>query len=178
MYISAFIILTIPQPSVYFTICNLKKAIIMKNPFSVVFGGVIAFILLMLYAGTVAYMIIAVTRTGTADTVTFAQGLVFVVTTINGLVSALVVTNLAVTTPGEDPTILRNTIGANGQPNPWVRRLVGTYLSIWLVIGLAALIVGVMIYPDVNTTLKDIGTTWLGLAVAAGYAYFGVTPQK
>jgi hypothetical protein len=46
-----------------------------------------------------------------------------------------------------------------------------------LVTGLTALIVGVMIFPDSNATLGEIGTTWLGLAVASGYAYFGISPR-
>src|SRR5215207_3253788 len=33
-------------------------------------------------------------------------------------------------------------------------------------------------YPKVNQTLADIGTTWLGLAVSAAYAYFGLTPKQ
>jgi len=149
----------------------------MKNAFAVVFGGVIAFILLMLYAGTVGYMIWAIAVPEHAETVIFSQGLIFVVTTINGLVSALVVTNLAITKPGENPAIVRDAVRADGTPNPWVTRLTAGYIAIWLLVGLSALVMGVMIFPDVNTTLKDIGTTWLGLAVVAGYSYFGVTPK-
>lgn len=149
----------------------------MKNAFAAVFGGVIAFILLMLYAGTVGYMIWAIVGPEHGDTVTFSQGLIFVVTTINGLISALVVTNLAITKPGESPAIVRDMVRKDGTPNPWPTILTGGYIAIWLIVGLAALVIGVMIYPDVNTTLKDLGTTWLGLAVAAGYSYFGVTPK-
>jgi hypothetical protein len=43
-----------------------------------------------------------------------------------------------------------------------------------MVVGALALAVGVMVFPEVNDTLSNIGTTWLGLAVAAGYAYFGL----
>ena len=31
-----------------------------------------------------------------------------------------------------------------------------------------------MLYPDKVKALTDFGQTWLGLAVAAGYAYFGI----
>jgi len=44
--------------------------------------------------------------------------------------------------------------------------------------GFAALLVGVMLYPDSSATLSEIGTTWLGLAVASGYAYFGLNPTR
>jgi hypothetical protein len=46
-----------------------------------------------------------------------------------------------------------------------------------LATGLIALIVGVIVFPDSNSTLREIGTTWLGLAVASGYAYFGISPK-
>lgn len=59
----------------------------------------------------------------------------------------------------------------------WKTLLELAYLLVWLFTGLSALVVGVMIRPDVNTTLSDIGTTWLGLAVASGFAYFGVQPK-
>ena len=37
----------------------------------------------------------------------FGSGIIYVVTTIGGLVSALVVAKLAVTEPGENPTIIK-----------------------------------------------------------------------
>lgn len=36
---------------------------------------------------------------------------------------------------------------------------------------------GGLMYPDASKTLANLGTTWLGIAVAAGYAYFGIKPQ-
>jgi hypothetical protein len=50
------------------------------------------------------------------------------------------------------------------------------YLLGWMSTGLAALVLGVMLYPKASQTLNDIGTTWLGLAVSAAYAYFGISP--
>jgi hypothetical protein len=49
---------------------------------------------------------------------------------------------------------------------------------VWVFNGLVALIIGVMLFPNANQTLSDAGTTWLGLAVAAGYAYFGIKPSE
>jgi hypothetical protein len=72
---------------------------------------------------------------------------------------------------------MRSTADENGTPNEWVTRLAIAYLVIWLATGLLALVVGTMLYPNVNQTLNDIGTTWLGLAVASGYAYFGIKPE-
>ncbi len=97
--------------------------------------------------------------------------------TVGGLVSALVVAELALMTPGASPV---QQFSVPGSPR-WVRRLIFAiillYLGAWLFTGLTALIVGVVLYPNVNSTLSDVGTTWLGLAVAGGYAYFGIRPR-
>jgi hypothetical protein len=154
----------------------------MKKSFAVAFGGTLAFILLALYAFSVVYMIYEVIGWGRTvpapdKVLEFSSGLVFVVTTIGGLVSALVVAKLAITNPGDSPSIRNiNTRAGEAQSksDPWLAAL---YLAVWLFVGLGALVVGVMIYPDVNQSLHDIGTTWLGLGVASGYAYFGITPK-
>lgn len=52
------------------------------------------------------------------------------------------------------------------------------YLLVWALTGFAALVVGVVLYPNAIPTVSDLGTVWLGLAVAAGYAYFGLTPPE
>lgn len=52
------------------------------------------------------------------------------------------------------------------------------YLLIWVITGLAAFVVGSMQHDRVLQPLTDLGQSWLGLAVAAGYAYFGIKPQS
>ena len=152
----------------------------MNKSFALAFGGALAFILLMLYAVSVIYMITAVAaweRTVPVKPVEFSSGLVLVVTTIGGLVSALVITKLAVTPPGQSPTISLPAAVGNGVPSRTETWLAILYLIIWLIVGLGALIVGVMMHPEANQTLHDLGATWLGLAVTSGYAYFGITPK-
>ena len=98
-------------------------------------------------------------------------------TTVGGLVSALVVGKLALTPPTDPPALVTAAAKAAGTPpdplNVW---LTVAFMVVWLLAGLAALVVGVLLYSDVNKLLGGIGTNWLGLAVAAGYAYFGVKP--
>jgi hypothetical protein len=53
----------------------------------------------------------------------------------------------------------------------------GAYLLIWVLIGLAAFIVGEMWHPGVLQPLTDVGLAWIGLAVAAAYAFFGINPS-
>ena len=72
---------------------------------------------------------------------------------------------------------MRVAANTDGEPNEWVTRLAIAYLVIWLVVGLISLVIGVMVYPNVSQALNDIGTTWLGLAIASGYAYFGIKPE-
>jgi hypothetical protein len=152
----------------------------MQNKFAVIFGGAITGTLLILYTYAVLYMSVLVYRAGSVRpdrAIEFSSGLVYVATMIGGLVSALVIAKLAITKPGKNPGVMRVTADENGTPNEWVTRLAVAYLVVWLVVGLVALLIGTMLYPNVNQTLNDIGTTWLGLAVASGYAYFGIKPE-
>ena len=158
-----------------------------------VFGAVLAFILLFLYAATVSIMIAAVVRceaenekADPADTAVridecvagkVTGGMEYIVTTVAGLVSAVVVSQLAVTPPGQSPTA-----SLVPQDAPRALRILGSvvvwfYLGIWLLTGLSSLIVGVMLYTDAYSTLGDLGTTWLGLAVSGTLAYLGIQPQ-
>ena len=151
----------------------------MEKNFGIIFGGIIAYILLMLYAVTVAHIIWGVVECAgntQCEQQNFPEGITYVVTTIGGLVSALVVSKLTITEPGDNPGIIR--AAESHKEIPWATKLVLAYLGVWLITGVCALVFGVMAYPDVNKTLSDIGTTWLGLAVASGFAYFGVQPIK
>ncbi len=142
-----------------------------------IIGGIIAYILLALYSGIAFYTIIKViecSKTASCSVVNLHHGMVYVLTTVDGLVSALVVSRMTITVPGTDPAVFRY-LGEN-QPMI-ISFVVWCYLIIWTVTGLAALITGVIIFPETCKTLSDFGTTWLGLAVAAGYAYFNIDPR-
>lgn len=165
-----------------------------------IFGAVLAFILLFLYAATVFMMIGAVVRcqaenesAGPADTVLALDeciagevtgGMEYIVTTVAGLVSAVVVAQLAVTPRGQSPTtgLVPKPKPGEEDKSPWPRRLASAvvwfYLGIWLATGLSSLVVGVMLYTDAYSTLSDLGTTWLGLAVSGTLAYLGIEPPQ
>jgi hypothetical protein len=145
--------------------------------YKLIIGGIIAYILLVLYSGIAVYIIIKVVEYSkdlTCCKLELHPGLIYVMTTVGGLVSALVVSRMTITTPGADPAVFRHF--KDGQPLI-VNFAVWCYLIIWTFTGLAALVVGVLIFPDTCKTLSDIGTTWLGLAVASGYAYFNIDPK-
>jgi hypothetical protein len=142
-----------------------------------IIGGMIAYILLALYSGIVVYIIIKVIECSkdlSCDKIDLHSGQIYVLTTVSGLVSALVVSRMTITTPGLDPSVFRQL----GEKQPLiVNFIVWCYLIIWTFTGLAALVFGVIMFPYICKTLSDIGTTWLGLAVAAGYAYFNIDPR-
>lgn len=142
-----------------------------------VFGGAIAIILLGLYVYLVTGAITAVYCTPQPDCLArFTDPMAAALALIGGLVSALVIAELAITKPGEPP--LARTVGANSSKARISTLTVLTfgYLGVWTLIGLVAFIVGLN-HPSVLQPLTDLGNSWLGLAVAAGYAYFGISPQ-
>lgn len=142
-----------------------------------VFSATLAIVLLALYCTSALYLIYQVYPLKECMKPNgYDGGYVYVLTTVGGLVSALVIAQLSVTEPGSVPTIG----GAKPQSNLGiyvVNTVVGIYLFGWVFTGLAALVVGVMLCPDGNKTITDLGTTWLGLSVTAAYAYFGLKPN-
>jgi hypothetical protein len=141
------------------------------------FGGAIALVLLGLYVYAVIFATQVALCLGsegctTYSAASFTGGYVLALTTIGGLLSALVVAVLAITTPRDVPFLSL----ADPKYESTLKYVTGLYLLTWIVAGVVAFVVGVMMYPDKLPTLSDLGKTWLGLAVAAGFAYFKVTP--
>jgi hypothetical protein len=146
------------------------------------FGGLIAVILHCLYVYAVQFAINVVNCLATSGcsqltAASFTDGFAYVLTTVGGLVSALVIVELAMTKSGEAP--VRRWLGANASPRAtWFLKVVtGVYLLVWVFVGLQAFVVGAMWHPGQLQPLTDLGKVWLGLAVAAAYAYFGINPQ-
>ncbi len=142
-------------------------------------AGAIAIVLLVLYTFTLLVIIYDVVCTATqvcTSAIPVTSGMVFVLTTVGGLVSALVITQLAVTRPGEHPVTRFIPNDASDSLKQTATSVGTVYLFVWMLGGLAAVVVGVMLFPDFNRTLNDFGTTWLGIAVVAGYSYFGIQP--
>src|ERR1700692_465739 len=146
------------------------------------FRGLIAVILLGLFVYTVYEAIMVVTcvnKTGCTQfkSEDFTQGFTHAMNLIGGLVSALVIAELAITEPGKAPVAHAVSIAAPGWESSWILTIVTSfYLLVWVVTGLAAYIVGTMWWPGKLQPLSDLGQGWLGLAVTAGYAYFGLSP--
>ena len=139
-----------------------------------IFGGAIALILLGLYAYTIAQAISAAMHPVAGHPL--GQGYAYTISTVGGLVSALVISQLAITKPGEAPGTRMLGDGTSASTTRVVAIVAILYVVVWLALGLLAFIVGTLNHPNVVQPLTDFGQSWLGLAVAAGYAYFGMTP--
>ena len=141
-----------------------------------IFGTVIASVLLVLYVYLVAAAVWAVVCTPSSSCkAAFNDEMGSALLLLGGLVAAPVIAELAVTKPNQVPA-QRLLVLNEGDPAPrWLKALVGAYFVLWLLSGLTAVFVGWR-FPQESEALSTLGKTWLGLAVAAGYAYFGVTP--
>ena len=140
------------------------------------FGGLIAIILLGLYAFCICDGI----RLAITSSRDLPLGVSSTLDTVSGLVSALVIAELAITQPGSLPGT-RGLVGPG--PGDSVADVATTrnagyigviYVLVWITVGLAAFVVGVMLDTGKVKSLTDYGQEWLGLAVAAGYSYFGI----
>ena len=103
------------------------------------FGATIAIVLLGVYA----YAVIEAIRVALSETPEFfGNGFSYTLETVGGLVSALVVVDLAITKPG-DPIGIRSTnAGTDGIATAAGKRaaaIIGTvYVLVWILLGLAA----------------------------------------
>jgi len=89
-----------------------------------------------------------------------------------------VVAELAITVPGQPPVRRALAAGATNTVLRIATAVTGTYMVAWLATGLYAFVVGYLRHPDVLKPLTDLGQAWLGIAVAAGYAYFALQPPN
>ena len=147
-----------------------------------IFGGLIAMILLGLYAysvlvGVDAANCLAISGCTKFTAASFTDGMSGVMSLVGGLVSALVISELSITQPGDQPLGRAITDDPTALSSQFIKYTTLFYLLVWLAIGLWAFVVGVMQHPKIIQPLTDLGQAWLGLAVAAAYAYFGITPK-
>jgi hypothetical protein len=145
------------------------------------FGTLIAVILLGLYAAAVVFAIsvarcLATPGCSSLTAESFTTGFTLVLSTVGGLVSALVIAELAITEPGKAPGARLLPATPSPRMTSALTAITAGYLLIWLAAGLAAFVSGTLLYPGKLQPLTDLGQAWLGLGVAAGYSYFGIKP--
>jgi hypothetical protein len=142
-----------------------------------VIGGLLACILLgvYVYLAWVAMSVVDCKPEPACLTVGFTDRMASALALLSGLVSALVISELALTKPGEAPLARSLASDASAAMSNTTKILTFVYLGVWALTGLAALLVSLR-HSELQA-LTDLGQSWLGLAVAAGYAYFGISPQ-
>lgn len=132
-------------------------------------GAAIAIVLLGLYAYALVEAICLAYEGGNPKQL--PDGTSFLLHMLGGLVSAVVAARLAVTERGKVPESERT--GSDDRLATIVSLL---YLGAWLALGVAAVSVGIVEQWNKVTALTDFAKAWIGLAIAAAYAYFGIQP--
>jgi len=139
-----------------------------------IFKGLLAIILLIIYFITLAYVILKAIKWDLSDpSLIISSNILWTINVIGGLVAAVIIANLAVSKPGEAPlSQLENISEAYGRI--FMATVIWIYVIIWLIIGLAAFLVGVIFKPEACETLNELGKTWLGILLGSAYAWFGI----
>lgn len=137
------------------------------------FGGLFVVTLLGLFIYGLIKAIEAANNCAAGTVCAIEPEYVIFLHTIGALVSAVVVSELAVTKPLEAPGTAH--IQPNDSPTKVVitKILASLYVMTWFVAGLVALMVSTK-HKGVEP-LTDLGKQWIGFFVAAGYAYFGLS---
>ena len=143
-------------------------------------GGLIAIVLLWFYAYLVYQgieIVSCVSTIGcTAHAVSdFNDVKSQAMSVLGGLVSALIIAELAITKTGEAPGARALAPNASSRTKNVLRWVTGFYILVWLSTGALAFTTG-LDHPDTLPALTSIGQAWLGLSVASAYAYFGLSP--
>jgi len=101
------------------------------------------------------------------------EGVNLILNVVGGLVSALVIAELAITQPGEFPSaqILKR---RQGKSKRLITVVSTAFIIVWVLGGAGAVLMYVL-YPNViPATLSEFAKSWLGLALASAYSYLGI----
>jgi hypothetical protein len=102
------------------------------------------------------------------------EGVSLVLNVVGGLVSALVIAELAITQPGQLPSaqiLKRRSIKS---PRRIVTIVSTAFIVVWLIGGAASVLMYVS-YPNaISMALREFAKAWLGLALASAYSYLGI----
>jgi uncharacterized membrane protein YeiB len=143
-------------------------------------GGIIAIVLLVFYVLLVHSAIDVVDCMSTPDchalnAASFNDVKSQAMSLLGGLVSALIIAELAVAKPGDAPAA-RLMAAASDRARNILRWITWLYVGAWLVTGAWAFWTGLN-HPAALPALTSVGQAWLGLSVASAYAYFGLSPS-
>jgi len=138
-------------------------------------GGVLAVVLLGLFAYAVVVALQVASNCASQNTCVLSDSIAFLLQTIGAFVSAVVISELAVTPPKDAPGTLR-AAGYSDKAKLAVKILTTLYILVWLISGLFIVVLGWVR----NTTVPQLVSAakeWIGFAIGAAYAYFGISPE-
>lgn len=149
------------------------------------FGGLIATVLLGLYVW-------AIIATASAARIggMISSDISWLLNSLGALISATVLAVLGATQPGELPAGKTFDKGLTGVSKTMAAYMPAIYIFVWIVCGVATVLYGFhMLFPAVALTsplpadvteaagaLNASAKAWLGSAIVAAYAYFGLRP--
>ena len=102
------------------------------------------------------------------------EGVNLILNLVGGLVSALVIAELAVTQPGELPSaqlLNRRTSRASKRLKIF---LSSAFIIVWILCGVIAVVIYVLYPTATPAALSEFAKAWLGLALASAYSYLGI----
>jgi hypothetical protein len=102
------------------------------------------------------------------------DGVNLILNVVGGLVSALVVAELAVTQPGELPSaqLLRRRMTRSSKK---LRTILSTaFIIVWILCGVISIVIYVLYPNETPAALSEFAKAWLGLALASAYSYLGI----
>lgn len=144
------------------------------------FGGLLATILLGFFIWSIVdgVSIASSCKSSSNCTNEFSANMSFLLNSLGGLIAATVVGVLGATQPGEYPS--KNLFEKNltGIVKSVAAYMPSFYILVWIVCGVVMVIFGFILYPEAVAPLNAQAKVWLGTAIAAVYAYFGITPDS
>lgn len=140
------------------------------------FGGFLATILLAFYIWSI-FDAIEIARCA-SNCRAYTDNMSFLLNAIGGLISATVVGSLGVTQPGDFPHRAMFSQNLTGVSQSIASYMPSAYILVWIVCGVVMVVYGfVPDSPNTPPALAAQAKVWLGTAIAAVYAYFGIKPN-
>lgn len=133
------------------------------------------YVLLVIRASDIARCIGRGATCNVHDLAPFNDTMAHFMSVLNGLVSALIISELAVAKPGQAPGERLVAVTASSRAKNILRWVTWLYVAVWVFVGGWAFWVGIN-YPGAVASLVSVGTAWFGLALISVYAYFGINP--
>ena len=138
------------------------------------FGGLLTLILLGFYIWSIidAVSIAACAK----DCPQLSNNMAYLLNTIGGLISAVVIGVLGATQTGDFPAQKSIAKNLTGTVQTVATIMPSLFILVWIICGVVTVIYGFVLYdnvPPLNASAK----VWLGSAIGSVYAYFGIKPN-